>query len=183
MTTLRCDRSAIGLAVMLIAAAILTACSSATPGSTAASPSTAPAASGSAIALPSGFPVGTWTTTITEEDLAAVSDESLASIGMSRDNLNNENTGVFTTTFGPDGTWSTVQDTDQPVRWPVFRGTFTPVGDDAFDQVTTFPPDFAGDVIRFTWRIEAGQLHLAVPDPPDPVLGVITEAHPWSPVR
>jgi hypothetical protein len=181
MTTLRTHRTATAPAMLLIAVAILTACSAAAPGSTAAPASAAPAASGSAIALPDGFPIGTWTTTITEEDLAAVSDEALASIGMNRDNLNSENTGVFTTTFAADGTWSTVQDTDQPVRWPVFRGTFTPVGDDAMDQVTTFPPDFAGDVVRFTWRTEAGQLRLAVPEPPDPVLGVVTEAHPWSP--
>lgn len=182
MTTLHNHRTATTLAMLLIAVAILTACSTGAPGSTGAPASAAPAASGSSIALPDGFPVGSWTTTITEEDLAAVSDESLASIGMSRDNLNNENTGVFTTTFAPDGTWSTVQDTDRPVKWPVFRGTFTPVGDDALDQVTTFPPDFAGDVVRFMWRTEAGQLHLAVPDPPDPVLVVVTEAHAWSPV-
>ena len=181
MTTLRTHRAATAPAMLFIAVAILTACSSATPGSTAVPASAAPAASGSAIALPDGFPVGTWTTTITEEDLAAVSDDSLATIGMSRDNLNDENTGVFTTTFGPDGTWSTVQDTDRPVKWPVFRGTFTPVGEDAFDQVTTFPPDFAGDVVRFTWRTADGKLHLTVPDPPDPILPVLIEAHPWSP--
>jgi hypothetical protein len=178
--TLRSIRIAIEFGSLIAAAAILSACAAGAPGSTSAGAT--PAASGSAIALPSGFPVGTWTTTITAEDLAAVSDESLATIGMSRDNLVKENAGVFTTTLGADGTWSTVQDTDAQVRWPVFRGTFTPVGADAFDQVTTFPPDLAGDVVRFTWRAEGGQLHLTVPDPPDPVLGVITEAHPWSPV-
>jgi hypothetical protein len=180
MMTLRNDRITIWFVLMLGAAAILSACTAGAPGST---PGATPAASGSAIALPNGFPVGTWTTTITAEDLAAVSDESLATIGMSRDNLVKENTGVFTTTLAADGTWSTVQDTDTQVKWPVFRGTYTPVGDDAFDQITTFPPDFAGDVVRFTWRTEGGQLHLAVPDPPDPVLPVLTEAHPWSPVK
>jgi hypothetical protein len=182
MTTLRYDRTAIGLAVLLIAAAILNACSNASPASSGGPAATAPAASGSPIALPAGFPIGAWTTTITEEDLAAVSDESLAAIGMSRDNLVKENSGTFTTTFAADGSWSTVQDTDVAVKWPVFRGTYTPAGDDAMDQVTTFPPDFAGDVVRFTWRIEGGRLHLAVQDAPDPVLPVITAAHPWSPV-
>ncbi len=180
MKTLRSDRITIGFVSLLAAAAILSACTAGAPASTSGATS---AASGSAIALPSGFPVGTWTTTITAEDLAAVSDESLATIGMSRDGLVKENTGVFTTTLGADGTWSTVQDTDAQVKWPVFRGTFTSVGDDAFDQVTTFPPDFAGDVVRFTWRAEGERLHLTVPDPPDPILGVITEAHPWSPVK
>jgi hypothetical protein len=179
MMTLRKDRITIGLASILAVTAILSACAAGPPGSTSGAP---PAVSGSAIALPSGFPVGTWTTTITADDLAAVSDESLATIGMSRDNLVKENTGVFTTTLAADGTWSTVQDTDAQVKWPVFRGTYTPVGDDAFDQVTTFPPDFAGDVVRFTWRAEGGKLHLTVPDPPDPVLRALTEAHPWSPV-
>lgn len=183
MTTTAPQHATTASALLLFAAAILTACSSGAPASTAASSAAVAAASGSTIGLPAGFPVGTWSITITEEDLAAVSDESLARIGMSRDNLHKENTGVFKTTFGPDGTWSTVQDTDRPVKWPVFRGTFTPIGEDAFDQVTTFPPDFAGDVVRFTWRIEAGQLHMAVADPPDPVLPVLIGAHPWSPVE
>ena len=165
---------------LVVATIALAGCSAGTP-ATGASASATGSPNGSALALPSGFPVGTWTTTITAEDLAAVSDEALAEIGMSRDNLIKENVGVFTTTIAADGTWSTVQDTDREVKWPVFRGTFTPVGDDAFDQATTFPPDFAGDVVRFTWRIEDGQLILAVPEPPDPVLPVVTGAHPWSP--
>ena len=174
----------IDLAILVVIATMaLAGCSAGTP-ATAATASAAASPNGSALALPSGFPIGTWTTTISgSRTWPEVSDESLAEIGMSRDNLVKENTGVFTTTISADGTWSTVQDTDTEIKWPVFRGTFTPVGDDAFDQATTFPPDFAGDVVRFTWRIDAGQLHLAVPDPPDPVLGVVTEAHPWSPVR
>jgi hypothetical protein len=175
MITLRTHRIALTIAA-LVAAGGLTACSN------AATPSTAPSsAAGASVTLPAGFPVGTWSTTITEEDLEQVDDAVLSSIGMSRANLIKENTGTFTTTFGADGTWSTVQDTDQPVKWPVFRGTFTPVGDDAFDQSTSFPPDFAGDVVRFTWRLADGQLHLTVPDPPDPVLAILTESHPWVP--
>jgi hypothetical protein len=176
------DKKSTNPAILIVVATMtLLGCSVGTP-ATAAPASAAASPNGSALALPSGFPIGAWTTTISAEDLAKVSDESLAGIGMSRDNLVRENTGVSTTTISADGTWSTVQDTDTEVKWPVFRGTFTPVGDDAFDQATTFPPDFAGDVVRFTWRMEDGQLHLAVPDPPDPVLGVVTEAHPWSPV-
>jgi hypothetical protein len=180
MITLRTPRIAIAVAA-IIATATVAGCSSGLTPSTAASPSTAAAPSGSAMALPAGFPIGTWTTTITAEDLEKVDDGFLSSIGMSRENLVKENSGTFTTTFAADGTWSTVQDTDQPVKWPVFRGTFTPVGDDAFDQTTSFPPDFAGDVVRFTWRTADGQLHLTVPDPPDPILPVLTESHPWVP--
>jgi hypothetical protein len=177
----RMARPTVGLAVVM-AAALVAACS--TGGSAPSAAASAPAAAspgGSAVALPAGFPVGTWTTTITAEDLEAVGDDFLTTIGMSRTNLVNENSGTFTTTFGADGTWSTVQDTDKPVKWPVFRGTISPVGDDAFDQVTSFPPDFAGDVVRFTWRTADGKLHLTVPDPPDPILPVVMEAHPWSP--
>lgn len=179
MSLTRVNRVATLLALSLIAASVSACGSAGTVTSAAVSPPPSPA--GSALALPPGFPIGTWTSTITAEDLEAVSDESLATIGMTRDNLVNENAGTFTTTFAADGTWSTVQDTDRPVKWPVFRGTLSPVGDDAFDQVTTFPPDFAGDIVRFTWQTVDGQLLLTVPDPPDPVLGVIMEAHPWSP--
>jgi hypothetical protein len=179
MTNLELSRPVRGLLIGTLAA-VLAACS-ASP-TTGGSSAGAASAATSGIALPAGFPIGTWTTTITEADLQAVSDEALAAIGMSRQNLVMENSGVFTTTFGADGSWSTLQATEPAPKWPVFRGTFVPVGADAIDQTTTFPPDFAGDVVRFTWRIQDGQLHLTVQDPPDPVLPVLTEAHPWSPV-
>ena len=123
--------------------------------------------------LPEGFPVGSWTSTITEEDLRQA--------GMA-DGLIKENAGVFITTFAPDGTWSTSQATDAPVKWPLFRGTFTVAGDGLIDQITTFPPEYAGDVVRFTWKMEDDALVLGVPEPPDPVLRILTETHPWQPV-
>jgi hypothetical protein len=167
-----------GLFVMSLAAAMLAGCSSITGTASGSAPA---ASAESPIALPAGFPIGSWTTTITADDLESVGDDALANIGMTRDNFVRENTGTFTTTFAADGTWSTLQKTEPAPKWPVFRGTFVAVGDDALDQTTTFPPDFAGDVVRFTWRTEGGLLHLTVPDPPDPVLPIITEAHPWSP--
>lgn len=179
MTDIRRPRPVIGLLFTALSLAILAGCAGG--GAASTSPPGAAPSTVASVVLPAGFPVGTWTTTITADDLMAITDETLASVGMTRDNLIKENSGTFTTVYGADGTWSTVQDTDQPVKWPIFRGTFTPVGDDAFDQATTFPPDFAGDVVRFTWRSEGGRLHLKVVDPPDPVLPVITEAHPWTP--
>ena len=176
MNMFRSPRPGIGPIAVTLVAALLAGCSTTASSGGAAAPSTA-----SSVAVPAGFPIGTWSTTIAAEDLEAISDEDLATMGMSRANLVKENTGTFTTTFGADGSWSTVQETDQPVKWPVFRGTFTATGDNSFDQVTTFPPDFAGDVVGFTWRTEDGKLHLDVVTPPDPVLPVITEAHPWSP--
>ena len=129
----------------------------------------------STVALPDGFPVGSWTSTITEEDLRKA--------GMTDAGLLKENAGVFTTTFASDGTWSIAQATDVPVKWPLFRGTFTVAGDGLIDQTTTFPPDYAGDVVRFTWRMEDGALVLGVPEPPDPVLRILTEMHPWQPAE
>ncbi len=167
-------RSASRLVGGIFVAVVASACGSASGGSPAAPALASPAAaSGSAIEIPAGFPIGSWTVTITDDDLTAAD--------VTNPGLVTENTGVFTTTFAADGTWTTVQETDAPVRWPVFRGTFTPVGTDAMDQVTTFPPDFAGDVVRFTWRLEDGQLHLTVPEPPDEFLPIVIETHPWEP--
>lgn len=126
----------------------------------------------SAGTLPAGFPIGSWTTTVTEADLRAGGITTTGDVG--------ENAGVFTTTFAPDGTWTTAQQSSAPLRWPVFRGRWVAVGADTIRQTTTFPADFAGDVVDFTWRIEGDGLHMEVPDPPDPVLGVITGAHPWQ---
>jgi hypothetical protein len=172
-----------GTAFALLLAAIALACSSgAATSAPLGSATSTESPAGSAIELPAGFPIGTWTTTITAEDLLAIDPADLAAIGMSEQDLVKENAGRFSTTFAADGTWSTLQESDQPVKWPVFRGTFTPVGADAFDQVTTFPPDFAGDVVRFNWRIDDGLLYLTVPEPLDPIMPIVTEAHPWSPV-
>ena len=153
-------------------AVMVMACTGAAGPSAPASAPTVPATG--LVALPDGFPVGSWTSTITEEDLRGA--------GMA-ETLIKENTGVFTTTFSSDGTWSTAQATDVPVKWPLFRGTFTVAGDGVIDQTTTFPPDYAGDVVRFTWRMENGALVLGVPEPPDPVLQVMTEMHPWQPAE
>lgn len=117
--------------------------------------------------------VGSWTTSITADDLKAGGITDVGGI--------NENTGTFTMTFGADGTWSTSQESDIPVRWPVFRGTMSSTGPDSFRQVTTFPSDFAGDEVDFTWSVEDGALELTVVDPPDPVLPIVMESHPWQP--
>jgi hypothetical protein len=169
-------RRTIGAFAMV--AAIVAACST-MPGAT--SPSSAPSPAGSvpsgssAAGLPDGFPIGSWTTTITEADLLAggITDEG--------DLI--ENAGVFTTTFAEDGTWTTTQDTDATVKWPVFRGTWTATSADTISQRTDFPGDFAGDVVDFTWKIEGGDLLLKVVNPPDQTMPVVVETHPWKPAR
>lgn len=127
-----------------------------------------------AVEVPSGFPIGAWTTTITEDDLLEA--------GISGGEIG-ENAGVFTTTLAADGTWTTAQESDVTVRWPVFRGTWTVTGPDTFSQRTDFPADFAGDVVHFRWEIVDGNLVLEVLDPPDHVLPIVTETHPWTPAE
>jgi hypothetical protein len=124
--------------------------------------------------LPPGFPIGSWTTTITADDLRAAGLTDAAAIA--------ENAGVFTLEMADDGTWTTTQVTDVPVKWPIFRGTWVATGPDTFRQTTGFPSDFAEDVVDFAWRVENGNLQIELPDPPDPVLPVIMESHPWTPV-
>ncbi|HEX5014136.1 MAG TPA: hypothetical protein VFV72_08240 [Candidatus Limnocylindrales bacterium] len=153
-------------------AALVTGCAggSGAPASTTPSAASAPASAGAAI--PSEI-VGAWTATITADDLrsAGLTDEAASA----------ENTGVFTLTLGADGTWSTSQQSQVPVKWPVFRGTMEATGPNGFRQTTTFPADFAGDVVDFTWSIEDGALLIKVVNPPDPVLPVVMETHPWQP--
>jgi len=158
-------------AIALIAA-LSVGCSVATSSSPGAGASSAasPAAGGS-FEIPAAL-VGKWTTTITEADLRAG--------GITGQGELQENSGVFTTTFGADGTWSTSQVAPVTLRWPVFKGTLVALGPDSFRQVTTFPADYAGDSVDFTWSIKDGALVLHVVNPPDPLLPIVAETHPWQ---
>ena len=124
--------------------------------------------------FPDGFPLGSWKVTLTEDDLRAGGITGAGEL--------TENTGVFTMTLVGDGTWTMAQVTDAPIRWPVFRGTLSSTGPDSFNQVTEFPPDFAGDSVDFRWQLVGGDLVLEVLNPPDHVLPVLMETHPWEPV-
>ncbi len=162
------------IAAMLTIAAVLAACST-TPGPASVGQRSSPRTgdSGSAVAIPSGFPIGSWTTTITEADLRAGGVTSEGELA--------ENAGTTTLTISDDGTWSTTQVTDVLVKWPVFKGTWSVNGADGFTQVTTFPPDFAGDSVDFTWKFDGGSLVLGVVNPPDRILPILIESHPWQP--
>ena len=128
-------------------------------------------AAGNSPGIPAAI-VGSWTTTITEADLRAG--------GVTGEGELAENTGVFTMTFGADGTWSASQVAAVPRRWPVYKGTLVALGPDSFRQVTTFPADYAGDSVDFTWSIKDGALVMHVLNPPDKILPIITETHPWQ---
>jgi hypothetical protein len=153
--------------------AILIGCAAGASPSPASSIAAASGSGASQAALPAGFPIGSWTTTITEEDLEAA--------GLSGAAVSAENTGVFTLDMAADGTWTTTQVSSSTVKWPVFRGTWAATGPDSFSQTTDFPAEFEGDVVDFTWQVEDGKLIIEVSTPPDPVLPVIMESHPWDP--
>jgi hypothetical protein len=154
----------------VVAIAVAAGCGSGS-GRTASASATQPV-EGSGISLPPGFPLGTWVVTISEADLRAAGLTNAGEIA--------ENTGLFTRTMGADGRWTVVQTAPTPIRWPVFQGTFRTTGDHAWEETTTFPPEYAGDVVTMRWSLDGDLLQLAVENPPDAILPIITEAHPWQ---
>lgn len=163
---------------LVMAGAVAVGCTAAAgPSSPAAVPSgpptVAPSAAAAAVPIPADFPLGSWTSIITKDDLRAG--------GVTEAGLLQENAGTFTQTFNSDGTWIGAQVSTEVVNLPVFRGTFRVTGDHRFEQTTTFPPEYAVEVVGFTWQLVNGALIMGVPNPPDPMLKVVTEAHPWQP--
>src|SRR5687767_691123 len=111
-------RRAVGRMSIWVAIALaITGCGS---GPTAAPGSGTPTADvSSAGSTASRSPlIGSWSTTITKADLQAA--------GITDPGAQNENSGRFTFTFGPDGTWTQVQESvdGSPILNPVFRGTY-----------------------------------------------------------
>ncbi len=156
-------------AVLVAALVVVAACSA---GSTGSSSTSAGSSAGPAISLPPDFPLGTWVITITEADLRAG--------GITQPGLIAENVGTFTRTARADGTWTVVQSDPGGRIRPVFSGTFRPTGDHEYEETTLFPPDYAGEVIRFRWALEGDGLRVEVLDPPDEILPIQTEAHLWE---
>ena len=161
--------------VMTLAAAACSGSPTATPGSTGPG-STGPTSTASATdggAAPATALVGAWTTTITKADLQAA--------GITDPGAHNENSGRFTFTFGPDGSWTQVQESldGSPIYNPVFRGTYTADGA-SFVATTTFPEEYADAGLHFTWALAGADLKLDLLDPPDDVLPVVMETRPWT---
>ncbi len=156
----------IAASFVLIVVTLAGCASTSTQGSAAPTP-------GPSIDLPDGFPIGTWTVTITEADLRAANFTKVGEIA--------ENQGTFTRVISPDGTWTITQDAPGPVRWPIFRGTFRPTGPNAFEETTTFPAEYAGEVVKFEYTVEGDELSLTLIEPTtDPLLRFQTEVHPWK---
>lgn len=133
-----------------------------------------PAAGASHDPAPAGFPlIGAWTTTITRDDLRAG--------GVTAEGLLGENSGIFTWAFEADGTWRQVQIglDGSPLLNPVFSGYFF-VDGDVLVAVTEFPEQFADDGLRFEFEVDGDAATFDLLNPPDPMLPVIIEAHPWT---
>jgi hypothetical protein len=161
-------RWGLGLSRLLLAAAIAGCADTGTAMRSA--PTAGSAAGGSPGAAQSLL--GTWTTSITRDDLA--------SAGVTDPGLQTENSGRFRWTFASDGTWTQVQQSidGAPLNGPVFRGTY--VADETSLVMTTeFPEQYRDEGLHFTWATDGDELSVDVLDPPDPMLPVIIEAHPW----
>ena len=130
-------------------------------------------AGSAAQSLPPGFPLGVWTNYVTEEDLRAA--------GYTDPALLDENVGTQTMTLRRDGTWTMAVESSQPMRWPVFHGTFEVTGPNALRKRTTFPPEMAGEVLDFEWTYEDDGLRFRAIDPYDPIIHVQYESHLWQP--
>ena len=152
------------LATLVLLAAVA---GCATPSSSTPPAATAPGAL-------AGHPLlGAWTADVTKADLAAG--------GIADPGAQNENSGRFVWTFAADGTWTQVQQSldGAPVNNPVFRGTFTVDGDQLV-MITEFPEQYRDDGLHYTWAVEGDEVRFDLLDPPDPVLPLIVETHPWK---
>jgi hypothetical protein len=136
----------------------------------------APSSAGSSGGSPAvaGTPlVGAWTTSITKADLSAA--------GITDPGLQNENSGRFTWTFAQGGTWTAAQESldGSPINTPVFRGTYT-VDHESLVATTTYPEQYRDSGLHYTFAIEGSSVRFDVLDPPDTILRVIVETHPWT---
>lgn len=118
--------------------------------------------------------LGTWAVEISRDDLEAG--------GITADGLLDENSGRFTWTFNPDGTWRQVQESldGSAIKNPVFEGTYEVQGATLL-QRTTFPAEYEEEgQLEYRWEIGDGGLELELMNPPDPMLPIIVGSHPWA---
>src|SRR5690242_2363760 len=153
-----------GLLFGVIAWLVL-ACAAGSSG-TAAPPANPTGTSGSAL-------VGSWLVSITKADVAAA--------GVTDPGLQNENSGAFTWTFSADGTWTQIQVSldGSPIGNPVYRGTYT-VSGDSLVATTTFPDEYRDSGLHYTFAIDGSSVRFDLLDPPDKLLPIIVETHPWT---
>lgn len=161
---------------LLLAVLVMAVVSAVAAGCGAGTGTTAPSPGHTGPTPPPGFLLlGSWTTTITRADLTAAGITDPGSI--------NENAGRFTWTFSPDGTWRQVQVSldDVSILNPVYAGSYVVEGDH-LTATTDFPEQYRDDGIRYRWVFTPGAgVQFAIENPPDPLLPIIMESHPWLP--
>jgi hypothetical protein len=156
------------LAVVLLGG--VAGCGQPSTTATAGAPS-GPAGSGG---IPSDHPlIGTWTMDLSRADLTAG--------GITDPGLLNENAGRYSWTFAADGTWTQVAESldGAPMVNPVFRGTYLFEGDTLI-ATTTFPEQYVDSGLHYTWAIDGDEVRFDLLDPPDPILPIMIETHPWK---
>jgi hypothetical protein len=158
-------RTGIAATLVLAAGVALAGCAGVVSTATPAPTQTTAAAGASPL-------VGSWRMELTKPDLA--------NAGVSDPGLQNENSGRFTWTFAGDGTWTSIQESldGSLVMNPVFRGTYTVAGG-TFVATTSFPEQYADSGLHYAFTIDGAALRLDVLDPPDPIVELIAETHPW----
>ena len=104
----------------------------------------------------------------------------LAAGGIADSATQNENSGRFSWTFAPDGTWTSIQQSLEgaPINSPVFRGTYVVDGETLIAK-TTFPEQYADEGLHYTFAVTGDEVRFDLLDPPDPLLPIIVETHPW----
>jgi hypothetical protein len=65
---------------------------------------------------------------------------------------------------------------------PAFSGYYT-VDDDVMVAVTEFPEQYRDDGLRYEFEVSGDMATFDVLNPPDPMLPVIVESHPWARVQ
>ena len=159
-----------------VALLVVLAATSGCGGTGSSTPAGSSAPTSVAVAPPPGFPTGTFTKDISADDYAAAGVIDPAT---------GNNVGRFTLMLGPDGRWTSVLDSGGATQVnPVFRGTYAVSGSDlAFS--TEFPPEYAGQVAQYAWRVDDSGLWTKISSSPDPLellLAKAIDAEPWVPV-
>jgi hypothetical protein len=164
-------RSAAQRLALFAVLAVATGCGA--PATSAPAGSSAP--SQALVAPPPGFATGTFTKEISAADYAdaGVTDPAVGN-----------NVGRFTLILGPDGRWTNVLDSGGATQVnPVFRGTYRVEGSD-LALTTEFPPEYAGSVAHYAWRVDDAGLWTTISSSQDPLevlLAKAIDAEPWVP--
>ena len=176
-------RRFVAVALAVLGGALVAACAS---GSSGASPTETAAGSPAITAGPvpsrptfppaptpalGDFPLGTYTTTLTRDDVK--------NAGFPSEHDMDENAGFFTLDVNDDGTWRFVQTSNVPLENPVFQGTFAVDGDQIAFRVIE-PLEFNTEVDTVTWKLIGKTMLFTWVGPDQGLSTLIWTKHPWT---